>query len=139
VSFGHIYLTPTVAALHQDDREDLAQFAYDAVSILVGGQVGMDAGFRRVLEVSGIDEEDFAAGMQEAVEAGIAQELPPGQIHSLKDLMMPALVRAGLVTPRTKEMFESLGVPVNADLSILESMEDEKSTLNVLNEQAASY
>ncbi|MDP6374697.1 MAG: ferritin-like domain-containing protein [Pseudomonadales bacterium] len=140
VSFGHIYLTPMVAALHQDEREDLAQFAYDAVSILVAGQVGlMDAGFLKVLEVSGIEQEDFAAGVQEAAEAGIAQELPPGQIHSLKDLMMPSLVRAGLITPRTKEMFLQLGVPVNEDLSVLESMEDEKSTLNVLNQQAAPY
>jgi len=140
VSFGHVYLTPTVAALHQDDREDLAQFAFDAVQILVRGQsAGTDSGFLKVLEVSGIDPQDFMAGIQEAEQLGIARELPPGQIHSLNDLMMPALVRAGLVTARTKELFEGIGVPVNADLSVLEAMEDGKSDLNVLNAEQAAY
>ncbi|MEZ5550729.1 MAG: ferritin-like domain-containing protein [Pseudomonadales bacterium] len=140
VSFGHVYLTPTVAALHPDEREDLAQFAFDAVKILVEGQkTPMDAGFRKVLEVSGIDANDFMAGLKEAAELGITRDLPPGQIHSLKDLMIPALIRAGLVTPRTKAMFEAAGVPVNADLSVLEAMEDRKSDMNVLNSEQAAY
>jgi len=140
VSFGHVYLAPTVAALHQDEREDLAQFAFDAVQILVKGQsAGTDSGFLKVLEASSIDPQDFMAGMQEAAEMGITRELPPGQIHSLNDLMMPALVRAGLVTPRTKALFEGIGVPVNADLTVLEAMEDGKSDLNVLNAEQAAY
>jgi hypothetical protein len=56
VSFGHIYLTPTVAGMHVDDREDLAQFAFDAVKILVDGQTGgWDEGFIQVLKTSGIE------------------------------------------------------------------------------------
>jgi hypothetical protein len=139
VSFGHVFLTPRVAALHEDDREDLAQFAFDAVQILVAGQQDVDPGFLKVLEVSGINPEDFMAGMKEAADEGLTQELPPGQVHSLKDLMIPALVRAGLVTPRTKELFEGAGVPVNEDLSVLEAMEDAKSDQNVLNAESASY
>ena len=140
VSFGHVFLAPAVAAMHPDDREDLAQFAFDAVSILIKGQKGpMDTGFLEVLNVSGIDPEDFAAGVKEAAELGITRDLPPGQIHSLKDLMIPALVRAGLVTERSKALFEEAGVPVNADLSVLEAMEDAKSNVSVLNEQRAAY
>ena len=140
VSFGHIYLTPTIAAMHEDDREELAQFAFDAVNILVKGQTGgWDEGFIRVLQTSGIDPEDFAAGLKEAEEAGITREVPPGQIHSIRDLMLPSLVRTGLITPRTKELFESIGVKVNADLSVLEAMEDRESTVNVLNAEAAAY
>jgi hypothetical protein len=140
VSFGHIYLTPTGAAMHESDREGLAQFAFDAVQILMEGQMGpMDAGFVKVLETSGIAQEDFMAGLKEAEELGITRELPPGQIHSVKDLMLPALVRTGLVTPRTKELFEGAGIPVNADLSVLEAMEDRGSTMNVLNAEAASF
>jgi len=106
----------------------------------MAGQTGpMDQGFLKVLEISGIDPEDFAAGMREATEAGITRDLPPGQIHSLNDLMMPSLVRAGLVTPRTKELFESAGIPVNADLGILQAMEDSKSDMNVLNAGQAAY
>lgn len=140
VSFGHVYLAPVVAALHPDDREDLAQFAFDAVQILMHGQGGpLDAGFLRVLDVSGIELADFQAGMREAGELGILRETPPGQVHSVKDLMLPALVRAGLITRRTKGLFEAAGIPVNADLTVLESMEDRRSTLNVLNEAAAAY
>lgn len=140
VSFGHIYLTPTIAALHEDEREDLAQFAFDAVKILVQGQTGTwDEGFVKVLQTSGIDPADFAAGLQEAEAMGITREVPPGQIHSVKDLMLPALVRTGLITPRTKEMFETIGIKVNADLTVLEAMEDRESTMNVLNAQEAAY
>jgi hypothetical protein len=99
----------------------------------------MDAGFVKVLEVSGIEVDDFVAGMKEATELGITRELPPGQIHSLNDLMMPALVRAGLVTARTRELFTALGVPVDVDLSVLEAMEDRGSDMNVLNAEAADY
>lgn len=139
VSFGHAFLGPRVAAMHQDDRENLAQFAFDAVQILVEGQKDVDPGFLKVLEVSNISPEDFMAGMKAAAEQGLVQELPPGQVHSLKDLMIPALVRAGLITPRTKTLFESAGIPVNEDLSILESMEDARSDQSVLNEAGASY
>lgn len=140
VSFGHVYLTPAISAMHVDDREDMAQFAYEAVKILVQGQSGKwDAGFLSVLEASGIEPDDFAAGLKEAEEQGLTRELPPGQIHSLKDLMIPSLVRANLITPRTKELFAELGVPINHDLSVLEAMEDSKSDLNVLNAVAANY
>lgn len=140
VSFGHIYLKPTIAALHPDEREDLAQFAFDAIKILIDGQTGsMDAGFLKVLQVSQIDPEDFAAGMREAAELGITRELPPGQIHSVKDLMMPALVRVGLVTKRSKALYEAAGIPVNEDLTILEAMEDEDSNVSVLNSEQAAY
>mgnify|MGYP000511475518 CR=1 FL=1 len=77
--------------------------------------------------------------IQEAAAAGITRELPPGQIHSVNDLMMPSLVRAGLVTPRTRGLFEQAGIPVNADLTILEAMEDRKSDANVLNAAQAAY
>ena len=140
VSFGHVYLAPTIAAMHPDEREDLAQFAFDAVKLLMEGQAApMDAGFLQVLQVSQIDPDDFMAGMKEAAELGITRELPPGQIHSVKDLMMPALIRAGLVTPRTKSLFEEAGIPVNADLSVLEAMEDKESVVSVLNAEQAAY
>jgi P-aminobenzoate N-oxygenase AurF len=139
VSFGHVYLTPIIAAMHVDEREEMAQFAFDAVSILVNGQREVDPGFMKVLEVSEIAPEDFAAGMKEAEQLGLTRDLPPGQVHSLKDLMMPALVRAGLITPRTKALFEAAGVPVSIDQTVLNRMEDAKSDLNVLNAERAAY
>lgn len=141
VSFGHAFLTPLVAKMHKDDVEELAQFAFDGVNILVQGQVEIDKGFLMVLEASGIEPADFQAGMQEATEMGLGpdRKLPPGQVHSINDLMVPALVRAGLITERTKALFEGIGVPVNEDLTVLNAMEDAKSDQNVLNELGASY
>lgn len=139
VSFGHVFLTPIVAAMHTDEKEDLAQFAFDAVKILIDGQKEVEPGFIKVLEASNIVPEDFMTGMKEAAEQGLGQELPPGQVHSLNDLMMPALVRAGLITPRTRELFVGAGIPVSDDLSVLHAMEDAKSDQSVLNEEGASY
>jgi len=139
VSFGHAYLTPVVAQMHPDDVEDLAQFAFDGVNILVQSRTQRTEGFLKVLEVSEIEEKDFAAGMKEAAEMGLVNKLPPGQVHSLEDLMIPALVRAGLITPRTKELFEGVGVAINEDMTVLNAMEDAKSDQNVLNEEGASY
>ena len=139
VSFGHTYLTPMIAKMHPDDVEDLAQFAFDGVNILIQGQTDITDGFLKVLEVSGIEPSDFAAGISEAAGLGLVNKLPPGQVHSLNDLMIPALVRAGLVTPRTRKLFEEVGVPVNENLTILNAMEDAKSDQSVLNEAGASY
>ncbi|WP_424775820.1 ferritin-like domain-containing protein, partial [Novosphingobium sp.] len=105
VSFGHAFLGPVIAKLPEDEVEDLAEFAFQAVNILAGSSSTgtlasrVDPGFMEVLVNSQIDPDDFFKGVEEAHEAGITQELPPGQIHALKDLMMPALARVGLLTP----------------------------------------
>jgi|TARA_B100000315_G_scaffold253411_1_gene292138 hypothetical protein len=149
VSFGHTYLGPLIAKMHDDDREDLAQFAFDAINLIVqsqrtGGGQGtaadrVDPGFLQMLEFCNIEADDFFAGLQEAADLGITKELPPGQVHSLKQLMMPAMVRVGLVTDRTAALFEEVGVPVNRDMSVLNAMEDAKSDQNILNEASAAY
>jgi hypothetical protein len=76
VSFGHIFPDADHREDAPDEREELAQFAYDAVKILVKGQTGMDPGFLKVLAVAGIDPQDFANGMQEADALGITRQLP---------------------------------------------------------------
>ena len=60
---------------------------------------------------------DEAAGM------GILADFPPGQIHSLKDLMLPALHRVGLITPRVQKKYEEAGIDVSTDMRILHQME----------------
>ena len=135
VAFGNIYLKEAIGAMHEDDREDAAQFAFEAVNGMVQAMGGVDGtgerkpdpGFLKVLEHVGIDLADFIKGLQEAGAAGINGKLPPGHIHSFKDLMMPALVRVGAVTPRSRKLFEKAGIPVWDDVSVLESMEDSET------------
>ena len=69
----------------------------------------------QVLANSNIDPEDFFSGLKEAEDAGHHQELPPGQIHSVKDLMMPALARVGLLTPTVRKKYEEAGIPIFDD------------------------
>jgi hypothetical protein len=83
-----------------------------------------DPGFVKMLETVGIDPGDFIKSVIEAGQAGLELERPPGQIHSFKDLMMPALVRVGAVTDRTRALFKEEGIPVWDDLTVLEQMED---------------
>jgi len=132
VAFGNVYVKESIAAMHPDDREDVAQFAFNAVKSMVDSQGGVDGtgrrkgdpGFFKVLEHCSIDPQDFIKGMIEAGAAGINARLPPGHIHSFKDLMMPALVRVGAVTERTRELYKEAQIPVWEDASVLESMED---------------
>jgi hypothetical protein len=83
-----------------------------------------DPGFLGVLDQVGVSLEDFIKGMMEAKMGGIDAELQPGQVHSFRHLMMPALVRVGAVTDRTRELFKKEGIPVWEDLATLEAMED---------------
>ncbi len=149
VSFGHSFLGPLIREMNEDDVEDLAEFAFMAVKVILdsqleGGGQGiiankLDPGFLKVLEVSEIDEADFFAGLAEAAGMGVTHDLPPGQIHSLKHLMMPAISRVGLITPRVREMYEESGFPLHEDLTVLQRMEDAESNTNILNKEDASY
>jgi len=129
VSFGHVFLGPVFKELPEDELEDLAEFAFNAVNILVQAQTAgtiankVDPGFMQVLENSNIDPEDFFSGLKEAQEAGITQTLPPGQVHALEDLMMPAIARVGLLTPTIRKKYEEAGIPIAEDQRILQAME----------------
>jgi hypothetical protein len=132
VAFGNVYVSETLRNMHPDEREDVADFSFGAIKSMVDSQGGVDGrgqrradpGFLRVLEAVGIELEDFRASMIRAGAAGVTAQAAPGQVHSFKDLMMPALVRVGAVTERSRKLFEDAGIPVWEDASVLESMED---------------
>jgi hypothetical protein len=133
VAFGNVYLRQTIADMHPDDREDVAQFAYDAVKGMADATGGVDGklppkpdpGFLQVLQKADIELQDFLQGMAEAGGMGMRAHLPPGHIHSFRDLMMPALVRVGAVTERSRALYEAAGIPIWDDTRVLESMEDD--------------
>ena len=135
VAFGSLYVRETLADMHADQREDVAQFAFEVIQSIataIGGVDGRgtrqpDPGFLSVLDQVGIDHQDFLRTIIEAGAAGMQAEVPAGQVHSFKDLMMPALVRVGAVTDRSRALFAEAGIPVWDDLSVIESMEDASS------------
>lgn len=113
----------------------MADFAFLALKMMsdAGGGPGgrgrpePDPGFRRVLEQVGIAPGDFVRGLIEAREAGAFEAQPAGTIHAFKDLMLPALVRVGAVTERSRARFAEAGIPVYEDTSVLASMEDQET------------
>ena len=131
VAFGNLYVRETIRDMHPDDREDVAQFAFEVVKMMAESMGGVqgdkpprpDPGFALMLQNVGIDLDDFLASAREAGLSGIRAKLPPGQIHSFKDLMMPALVRVGAITERSRELYAAEGIPVWDDVSTLEALE----------------
>jgi hypothetical protein len=132
VAFGNVYVGETIRDMHPDDREDVADFAFEAVKTMSDAQGGPrgdgrrapDPGFVQMLEAVGIDPKDFVKSLMEAGASGLRAKMPPGQIHSFRDLMMPALVRVGAVTDRSRERFAEAGIPVWDDATRLEALED---------------
>lgn len=131
VAFGQLYLKDTIDAMHVDEREDVAEFALEAITAMASsmggydgtGRRGPDPGFAMMLENCGIEVKDFIASVTEAGQAGLQASAAPGQIHSFKDLMMPALVRVGAVTDRTRALFAERGIPVFADTQVLDRLQ----------------
>jgi para-aminobenzoate N-oxygenase AurF len=130
VSFGHYFLGSTLMDMHEDEREECADFAYEAVMHMLStrnngsSEENTDPGFLMVLDNAEVDREDFFKSVREAIGDGANfQDAPPGQIHSVKDLMMPALARVGLITKRTTAKYEEAGIPIWDDISVLAAME----------------
>lgn len=133
VAFGNVYLSQAIRNLHPDDREDIADFAFTAVKMMHErlwrdeGEQTDDPSLMMMFENANIDPADFAKGVQEAISEGIEPKVNPGTVNDFKDLMMPALVRVGAVTDRTRELYAKEGIPVWEDTSVLEAMENSKT------------
>jgi hypothetical protein len=133
VAFGNIYVADAISQMDPEQREDVAQFAFDVVLLMAGkspdqgdrgGLIRGDPGFLKVLENAQIDPADLFKGIQEARAQGIKVEPPSDAVHAFKDLMMPALVRVGAVTERTRALYAEADIPVYEDCRVLESLED---------------
>lgn len=126
VAFGNIYLTASIADLHPDDRVVVEDFALECTRKVVAMRRGMEgfAGFDQVLVDSGIDPRDFLEALLEEVRGGYELGSTPGSVHTFRGLIMPGIVRAGLVTDRVRPGYEAARIRVFDDTAILEELED---------------
>src|SRR4029077_9093866 len=127
VAFGSIYVADAIAAMHADDREDVADFAFTIVDLMRRARrrgAEPDPGFLSVLDQSGIDRADFWKSAAELAASGERFEPPRDLVHPFKHLMMPALVRVGAVTARARERYKAEGIPVWEDKQMLEKFEE---------------
>jgi hypothetical protein len=126
VAFGSLYVGETIAAMHPDEREDVADFAFDVIQLMRearSAKAPPDPGFLQVLDHCRIDRQDFFRSAVEVASSGQRFELPRDQVHPFKHLMMPALVRVGAITPRSRQRFQENGIPVWEDRATLERFE----------------
>ena len=147
MAFGNVYVKEALRKMHPDEREDAADFALGALmAMAVGGarspdeeksrrrSFRLDPGFGKMLESMGIDPADWEEGIRKAREQGVRVQQRPGTLDILRDLVMPALVRSGAITDRTRKILEDRGVTVWDDTSKLEMLEDE--TTGIIDLQA---
>jgi hypothetical protein len=126
VAFGSLYVGDAIAAMHQDEREDVADFAFGVISLMRdarGRNAPPDPGFLQVLDHCDIDRGDFFRSVGTMLSSGQRVELPRDQVHPFKHLMMPALVRVGAITERARERYREVGIPVWEDRAQLERFE----------------
>jgi hypothetical protein len=125
VAFGNIYLTTEIARMHPDERAAVEDFACEATKKTVAMRRGMEGmvGFDQVLVDSGLDPDDFLRSMHAAIAAGFKLSATPGSVHTLKSLIVPGIVRAGLVSGRVRPRYEEAGIKLFDDTRVLEEFE----------------
>jgi hypothetical protein len=126
VAFGGHYVAEAIAGMHADDREDIADFTFDVLQVLRTSRredIAPDPGFLQVFDAAGVDRDDFLRDVGAARRSGQKIEVPSDLVHPFKHLMMPALVRVGAITERTRQRCAEVGIPVWEDKATLEAFE----------------
>ena len=129
VAFGGVYVGKTITAMHPDEREEVADFAFEVLKMMRGNRLRQggqfDPGFLQVLQAADVDPGELVKGVMEARQQGIKVQPPNDQVHAFKHLMLPALLRVGAITERTRALLEQEGIQVSDDRTVLESFEEQ--------------
>jgi hypothetical protein len=125
VAFGNVYLTSSIAALGPDERREVEDFALRVTKKAVAMRRGVEglAGFDAVLREVGIDPQDFVRAVVDEVRGGFKLAATPGSVHTFKGLILPGIVRAGLVSERVRPAYERAEIRLYSDTSLLEEFE----------------
>src|SRR5262245_61047262 len=125
VAFGNLYLSTAIADMEPDARREVEDFALRVTKKAVAmrrGMEGMD-GFDDVLRECGIDPADFVRAVVTEVQGGFKLNATPGSVHTFKGLILPGIVRAGLVSDRVRPGYEQADIKLFSDVSLLEQFE----------------
>jgi hypothetical protein len=125
VAFGSVYLTRSIAAMKPDERREVEDFALRVMTKAVGLRRGMQGmeGFDGVLGEVGVDPNDFVRAVLSEVKAGFKLDATPGSVHTFKGLILPGIVRAGLVSERVRPLYEQAQITLFSDTALLEEFE----------------
>jgi len=131
VAYGNVYVRERIEDMSKPDREELEDFVFKAITGPFGPKRNNGGGgqmigpeYRNVLETAGIDPDDFISALMKEMQGGWKPTRGVGEVHTFNDLMMPSLVRAGVVTEKVRERLADAGVRINDDTKRLEELED---------------
>ncbi len=125
VAFGNLYLTESISQMHPDDRAEIEDFTLMMTRKFLAWRRGPDGmkGFEWVLEDVGIDPADFVAALHVELSNGFKMDATPGSVHSFRGLIMPGIIRAGLVSDRVRPGYEEAKIKLFSDVTLLEELE----------------
>jgi hypothetical protein len=107
VSYGLIYMKDELPRMADPERDELEDFAFGAVSALVGRRgVGGISALDVFAEV-GIDRDKALAEMREKLADPAFRARQPS---AFRDYVMPQLLKLGIVTERTAPKYRELGL-----------------------------
>jgi hypothetical protein len=126
VAFGNLYLSTAIAQMSPEARVEVEDFALAATRKAVAMRRGMEGmeGFDEVLRESEMDPKDFLAALWKEVGEGFKLDTTPGSVHTFKGLIMPGIVRAGLVSDRIRPAYDAAEIRLFTDTTTLEEFEN---------------
>jgi hypothetical protein len=107
VSYGLIYMKDELPRMSDPARDDLEDFAFGAISALIGrgGRGGIST--LNVLAEVGIDPNVAVAELQQKFSDPVFRASQPSPF---RDYVMPQLLKLGLITERTEPKYRELGL-----------------------------
>jgi hypothetical protein len=125
VAFGNLYLTQAIAAMPDEARVEVEDFAFRVMKKSVALRRGIEGldGFDAVLRESGIDPDEMVAALIKEVQSGFKLDATPGSVHTFKSIVLPGLVRAGLVSERIRPAYQAADIRLFSDTRLLDEFE----------------
>ena len=111
VAFGVIYIGATVERMEPAAREELEDFTVTALEGMIGGGAGAAGGLADVFQNAGVDVAD---AFRDLPTGRAAPPRAKGVIDPVRELMVPNLERAALISDRVRPRYVEKGLlPAN--------------------------
>lgn len=123
VGFGTLYVQRTVADMHPDDREEIADFCYDAVLTFSATRRDSLLVNAAALHRAGVSIDDVMRdGARHLASRG--PDTGDAVRDGIGDFILPSLRRIGLLTPRVEEKFAQARFPAAPTSSLGEQLQE---------------
>jgi rubrerythrin len=123
VGFGTLYVQRTVAEMKDDEREEIADFAFNAVMTFSATRRESLRNYASALENVGLSIDDVLRDAAALMERGDAVKTDSVR-DGISDFILPTLRRLGLLTPRIQKKFSEARLPAAPTSPLLEQLQD---------------